>query len=217
MDLLEAMQTLNACRHYRKDDVPEAMVVKLLNHARWAATGSNNQPVSYVVVRDAAKRQAIHDLYQPIWDMVMQKYASGEIKSGFDARFLANVDHFARHLADVPVMIVVCARWKELSALDAGLGRTVLTPGSSIYPAVQNLMLAARNEGLGTVLTTLLVLAEKEIQKLLEIPEDIATAAVVTLGWPEKPFPKKLKRRPLAEIAFQDRFGEPLPGASDYA
>lgn len=217
MELLEAMQTLNACRYYRQDPVPEALVAKILNQARWAATGSNNQPVSYVVVRDAAKRQKIHDLYQPIWHGVMQKYASGEIKSGFDARFLEHVDHFAKHLVDVPVMIVVCARWKELTALDANLGRTVLTPGSSIYPAVQNMMLAARNEGLGTVLTTLLVLAENDIKALLGIPEDLATAAIITLGWPAKPFPRKLRRRPLATIAFQDSYGEPLPGAADYA
>jgi nitroreductase len=217
MELFEAMQTLNACRYYKKDPVPEALVAKVLNHARWAASGSNNQPVSFIAVRDVAKRKAIHDLYQPIWDMVMTRYSSGEIKSGFDPKFLAHVDHFAKHLADVPVMIVVCARWKEMTALDANLGRTVLTPGSSIYPAVQNLMLAARGEGLGTVLTTLLVLAEKEIKALLDIPEDIATAAVITLGWPEKPFPRKLKRRPLAEIAFQDSYGAPLPGVEDYA
>lgn len=216
MDVFDAMQTLNACRHYRGDPVPEALVARVLDSARWAATGSNNQPVSYVVVRDAAKRQALHDLYQPIWDGVMKKYASGEIKSGFDAKFLANVDHFARHLADVPVMIVVCVRWKEMSALDAALGRTVLTPGASIYPAVQNLMLAARAEGLGTVLTTLLVLAENEIKTLLNIPDELATAAVITLGWPAKPFPKKLKRRPLAEIAFADTYGSPLPGADSY-
>ncbi|MGD9603431.1 MAG: nitroreductase family protein [Gammaproteobacteria bacterium] len=216
MDVLEAMQTLNACRYYKTDPVPDALVAKVLNSARWAATGSNNQPVSYVVVRDAAKRRAIHDLYQPIWDMVMQKYASGEIKSGFDAKFLANVDHFARHLADVPVHIVVCANWKVLTALDANLDRTVLTPGSSVYPAVQNLMLAARSEGLGTVLTTLLVLAEKEIRTLLNIPDDLATAAVITLGWPAKPFPKKLKRKPLATTAFLDSYGAPLPHAEQY-
>lgn len=216
MDVLEAMQTLNACRYYKTDPVADELVAKVLNSARWAATGSNNQPVTYVVVRDAAKRRAIHDLYQPIWDMVMQKYASGEIKSGFDSKFLANVDHFARHLCDVPVLIVVCARWKDLTALDASLGRTVLTPGSSIYPAVQNLMLAARNEGLGTVLTTLLVLAENDLKKLLHIPEDLATAAVITLGWPVKPFPKKLKRKPLATSAFLDSYGAPLPGAEHY-
>ncbi len=216
MDVYDAMQTLNACRYYKKDPVPDALIGKVLNAARWAATGSNNQPVTYVVVKDAGKRRAIHDLYQPIWDMVMQRYASGEIKSGFDTKFLANVDHFARHLADVPVMIVVCADWKVLTALDANLDRTVLTPGSSIYPGVQNLMLAARNEGLGTVLTTLLVLSEKEIKKMLNIPEPLATAAVITLGWPEKPFPKKLKRKPLAHVAFLDTYGAALPEAAGY-
>ena len=216
MDVIEAMQTLNACRHYKKDPVSDALVAKVINSARWAATGSNNQPVTYVVVRDAAKRRAIHDLYQPIWDMVIKKYASGEIKSGFAPKFLANVDHFARHLADVPVMIVVCARWQDLTALDSNLDRTVLTPGSSIYPAVQNMMLAARSEGLGTVLTTLLVLSENEIKRLLNIPDELATAAVITLGWPEKPFPKKLKRKPLGEIAFLDSYGAALPEAGKY-
>lgn len=216
MDVLEAMATMNACRHYKTDGVEPALVAKILNSARWAATGSNDQPVTYVVVRDAAKRRAIHDLYQPIWDMVIKKYSSGEIKSGFSSKFLENVDHFARHLCEVPVMIVVCARWKDLTALDASLDRTVLTPGSSIYPAVQNLMLAARNEGLGTVLTTLLVLAEAEIKKLLNIPDELATAAVLTLGWPAKPFPKKLKRKPLADIAFQDTYGAALPGAAEF-
>jgi nitroreductase len=217
MDVYDAMQTLNACRHYKKDPVSDALVAKVLNAARWAATGSNNQPVTYVVVRDAAKRRAIHDLYQPIWDTVIKKYASGEIKSGFSSKFLENVDHFARHIAEVPVLIVVCARWKDLTALDANLGRTVLTPGSSIYPAVQNIMLAARSEGLGTVLTTLLVLSENEIKKLLNIPDELGTAAVITLGWPEKPFPKKLKRKALGEIAYLDSYGTTLPGAGPYA
>lgn len=213
MDVYDAMQTLNACRYYKPDPVSDALVAKVLNAARWAATGSNNQPVTYVVVRDAAKRRAIHDCYQPIWDTVIKKYASGEIKSGFSSSFLQNVDHFARHFAEIPVHIVVCARWKDLTALDASLDRTVLTPGSSIYPAVQNLMLAARTEGLGTVLTTLLVLAEKDIKKLLNIPDELATAAVITLGWPEKPFPEKLKRKPLSEIAFLDSYGAALPSA----
>lgn len=213
MDLLHAMQTMNACRYYTADPVDDALLAKVLNAARWAATGSNKQPVSLLAVRDAAKRQALHDLYQPIWDMVMQKYASGEFKSGFTPKFLGHVDHFARHLNAIPVHVVVCAEWQELSALDANLGRTVLTPGSSIYPAVQNLMLAARSEGLGTTLTTLLALAEPQIKTLLGIPDHIATAAVVMLGWPAKPFPQSLKRKPLAESAFLDTYGAPLPGA----
>lgn len=217
MELLDALQTMNACRYYKTDPVPDALLAKVLNAARWAATGSNKQPVSLIAVRDAAKRRALHDLYQPIWDMAMKKYSSGEFKHGFTPAFLEHVDHFARHLGEIPVHVVVCVEWQALSAIDANLGRTVLTPGSSIYPAVQNLMLAARNEGLGTTLTTLLALAEPQIKTLLGIPDDIATAAVVTLGWPAKPFPKKLKRRPLAEMAWLDGWGNPLPGAGEYA
>lgn len=213
MELLDAMQTMNACRYFKPDPVADDLLAKVLNAARWAATGSNKQPVSLIAVRDAAKRQALHDLYQPIWDMVMAKYASGEFKSGFAPSFLQHVDHFAKHIAEVPVLVVVCAEWQELTALDANLGRTVLTPGSSIYPAVQNLMLAARNEGLGTTLTTLLALAEPQVKALLDIPEHVATAAVVMLGWPAKPFPKQLKRKPLDTMAFLDRYGAPLPGA----
>ena len=216
MELLDAMQTMNACRYYKPDPVPEALLAKVLNAARWAATGSNKQPVSLIAVRDAAKRRALHDLYQPVWDMAMQKYSSGEFKHGFTPAFLAHVDHFAHHLADVPVLVVVCVEWRELSAIDANLGRTVLTPGSSVYPAVQNLMLAARNEGLGTTLTTLLAIAEPQIKTLLDIPEHIATAAVIALGWPAKPFPARLKRRPLADMAYLDRYGSPLPGAGEF-
>lgn len=216
MELLDAMQTMNACRYYKPDPVADDVLARVLNAARWAATGSNKQPVSLLAVRDAAKRQALHDLYQPIWAMAMEKYSSGEFKHGFTPSFLQHVDHFAKHIAEVPVHIVVCAEWQGLTAIDANLGRTVLTPGSSIYPAVQNLMLAARNEGLGTTLTTLLGFVEPQIKALLDIPEPIATAAVVMLGWPAKPFPARLKRKPLATMAFLDSYGAPLPGAAEY-
>lgn len=215
MEVLDALRTMNACRYYKPDPVPDEILVKVLNAARWAATGSNKQPVSLLAVRDAAKRRAIHDLYQPIWDAAVQKYRSGEFKHGFTPSYLVHVDHFARHLADIPIHVVVCVEWRELSTIDAHLGRTILTPGASIFPAVQNLMLAARNEGLGTTLTTLLGHAEPEIKALLDIPEPIATAAVVMLGWPARPFPRELKRKPLSAMAFLDRYGAPLPGADD--
>jgi nitroreductase len=212
MDLYEAMRTTNACRYYKPDAVPDEVLLRVLDAARWAPTGSNKQPTSFLVVRDAAKRRALHDLYQPVWSNIMQKYAAGEIKAGFKPGFLQHVDHFAKHLADIPVMIVVCAAVNQITAIDANLGRLSVTGGSSIYPAVQNLILAARSEGLGTTLTTLLCLCEREVQHLLDIPSDVATAAVITLGWPAKPFPRKLHRKPLAEIAFLDSYGAALPG-----
>jgi nitroreductase len=84
--------------------------------------------------------------------------------------------------------------------------------GASIYPAVQNLLLAARSLGLGTALTTLLCADEPAVKALLHIPHDISTAATLALGWPLKAFPKQLRRRPLEEIAFGERYGAPLPG-----
>ena len=213
MDLLEVIRTTHACRYYKTDAVPDNLLLKVLDAARWAPTGSNRQPVTYVAVRDATKRRALHDLYQPGWNAIMQKYASGEISSGFKPGFLAHVDHFAQHLYEVPVMIVVCAAVNQINAIDANLGRLSVAGGSSIYPAVQNLMLAARNEGLGTTLTTLLCAREPEVQTLLGIPAEIATTAMITLGWPARPFPRKLVRKPLAEVAYLDTYGAPLLGA----
>ena len=211
MDLLEAIKTTHACRAYKTDPVPDDLVWKVLDAARWAPSGSNKQPVTFLVVKDAARRRALHDLYQPLWNGIMAKYSSGEIQSSFTPSALARVDHFAKHFGDIPVMVVVCAALNQITAIDANLGRQSVAGGSSIYPAVQNLMLAARNEGLGTTLTTILCIAEREVQKLLGIPADIATAAVITLGWPAKAFPKKLNRRPLAEIVFLDSYGAPMP------
>ena len=213
MELLDVIRTTNACRYYKPDAVPDELLLEVLDAARWAPTGSNKQPVTFLAVRDAAKRRALHDLYQPLWDAILPKYQSGEAKAGFKAGFLQHVDHFARHLADVPVMVVVCADMSQLTALDANLGRLPLTAGSSVYPAVQNLILAARNVGLGTTLTTILALAETEVQALLGMPPHIAVAAMVTLGWPQKPFPNKLHRKPLAEFAFADTWGVAMPGA----
>lgn len=210
MDLIEAMKTMGACRKYRSDPVPRELVVKVLDAARWAATGSNSQPLGFIVVENAEKRQALHDLYQPLWNVAMERYHAGEIRRGFTLEFLERIDRFARDIRSIPVLIVVCARVDDLPNYP-GLDHVPVTLGSSIYPAVQNLMLAARNEGLGTVLTTLFVAAEPKLKELLEIPADFAPAAVVTLGWPAQPFPKRLKRRPLVEMAYLDTFGTVLP------
>ncbi|MEQ8661226.1 MAG: nitroreductase family protein [Gammaproteobacteria bacterium] len=213
MELIDVIRTTNACRYYKTDAVSDAIVIEVLDAARWAPTGSNKQPVTWVVVRDAAKRRALHDLYQPLWDGIMEKYSSGAIGAGFRPGFLEHVDHFAKHLKDVPVMLVVCAAVNEITPVDANLGRLSVTGGSSIYPAVQNLMLAARNEGLGTTLTTILCLAEAEVKALLDIPDELATCAMIALGWPARPFPTRLHRKPLADIVFLDSYGTPLPGA----
>lgn len=208
MDFLDVVRTTHTCRRYRPDPIPAEVLRRVLDAARFAPTGGNRQGVRFLLVQDAAKRRALRDLYLPLWE----QYASRAVaKPGAPLpKLLQNADHMARHLDEVPVHVVVCAQVADLMATDRHLGRVSVVAGASIYPSVQNLLLAARNEGLGTALTTLLCAVEPKVKELLGIPEDVATAALVALGYPEKGFPKSLPRRPVEEIAFGDTYGVPL-------
>jgi nitroreductase len=208
MDFREVIETTGTCRFYRTDPVPDDVLRRVLDATRWAPTGGNRQGVRFVVVRDAAKRRALRDLYVPLWE----QYASrATARPGAPMpRLLANADHMARHLDEVPVLVVVCAQLADLLATDRHLDRLTIVGGASVYPAVQNLLLAARAEGLGTALTTLLCALEPQVKALLGIPDGFATAATIPLGYPAKPFPKRLARRPLSTSCFADAWDAPL-------
>lgn len=210
MELDAVLQTTGACRFYKPDPIPDDVLRRVLDAVRYAPTGGNRQGVRLVAVRDAAKRRTLRDLYVPIW----KNYVARLAPNGFDGHpresMLRNADHFAEHLHEVPVLVVVCAVLDDLMATDAQLGRLSIVGGASVYPAVQNFMLKAREEGLGTALTTLLCFVEPEVKKLLEIPAGVATAALVPLGYAARAFPTRLKRRPLREVAFVDSYSQPL-------
>lgn len=211
MELSAIMQSTGTCRHYTAEPVPDTVLAEVLDAARWAPSGGNRQPVSLIVVRERATKEALQALYLPFWESYVAGIGSGTVRLGIrDQRVFHAADHFARHLADIPVMVVVCARLADVHPTDTALGRLSIVGGASVYPAVQNVLLAARAAGLGSALTTLLCAAEDEVKALLGIPADVSTAAMVTLGWPEKPFPRKLARRPLAEMAWAERYGTPL-------
>jgi len=214
MELREAMESTGTCRFYRPDPVPEAVLARVLEAARFAPSGGNRQPVRFVAVRDPATRRRLRELYLPPWQAYLKGIGEGAVRVGAQRRVVEAADHFARNLDQVPVLVVVCAVLADLHPTDAGLGRLSIVGGASVYPAVQNLLLAARDEGLGTALTTLLCLAEPEVKRLLAIPDGVATAATVALGYPARPFPARLARRPLAEVAFAERWGAPLPGGA---
>ena len=108
--------------------------------------------------------------------------------------------YLADHIHEAPVWIVPCM----------GGGTPTRTSGSSIYPAVQNLLLSAREIGLGAALTTLLCAFEPQVKELLAIPQDVATAGMIVLGWPARPLATRLTRRPLEDAVFAERYGEPL-------
>ncbi|MGH7805326.1 MAG: nitroreductase family protein, partial [Candidatus Binatia bacterium] len=203
------------CRFYKPDPLPDEVLARVLGAGRYAPNGGNRQPVRFIAVRDAAMKKQLKDLYLVRWNAYVAQMSKGKVHVGGVPKLVENANHFANHLDEIPALVVVCAELANIYPTDHLLGRLSVVGGGSIYPAVQNFMLACRAEGLGTALTTLLCFDEPEVKRLLAIPDGIVTAALVTVGWPARPFPKRLKRRPLVESVFADRYGEPLPGAQN--
>jgi len=215
MELYEAMATCRAVRRHRPDPIPDDVLRRVLEAAIWAPTGGNAQPWRIVAVRDAAKRRALRDLYVPLWQEYEKEYMRASAGLTGDAagkrdRMLGAATHLAEHLDVSPVLVVFCFDVRRMAITDDGLGRPSVVGGASIYPAVQNLLLACRAEGLGCVLTTLLCKAEPQVRALLEIPQPWATAAFVPIGWPASKGHGPLTRRPVERMAFGDRFGAEL-------
>jgi nitroreductase len=210
MQLQDVLESTGTCRFYRTDPVPDDVLARVLDAARYAPSGGNRQPVRLIAVRDAQKKRQLKDWYLPIWRSYMARVAPDGIEHSPRAGLLQRADHFAQHLDEIPVLLVVCAALGDVLATDRDLGRLSIVGGASVYPALQNILLKAREEGLGTALTTLLCAVEPQVKELLRIPDGIATAATVALGYPAKGFPKRLQRRPLHEIAFVDEFGRAL-------
>ena len=211
MELQEVIRSTGTCRYYRRDPIPDNVLARVLEAARFAPSGGNRQPVRLIVVRDQAKRRQLRDWYVSRWSVYMEAIERRELRVVARAQHVKHTEHFATHLDQVPVLIVVCAIIADLYVTDRELGRVSVVGGASIYPAVQNLLLASREEGLGTCLTTLLCWDEPKVKDLLGIPDEAATVAMIPLGYPVKPLPSRLRRRPLREIAFLDTYGEPLP------
>jgi nitroreductase len=210
MDLYEAIESNGTCRFFKPDPVPRDVMRRALSAARFAPSGGNRQPVRFVVVTERKLREQLAALYLPRWQAYVGAMTRGGIRVDTLPAMIRNADHFANHLADVPALVVAGARLADCYATDTELGRLSVVGGASIYPAVQNFLLGCRAEGLGTALTTLLVAEEPKIKPLLGFPDDVATAAFIAVGWPAKPFPKKLRRRELDEFCFSNRYGQAL-------
>ena len=219
MDLLEAMRCAPTSRRFTSDPVPAQALHAALDAARFAPSGGNRQGWRVVVVREPDTRRALRDLYLPHWRAYMELTGAAELLAKpeqADAgrlRMVRRADEYAQRLHEVPVHLVAGVRLPDLAVTDAGLPRQSIVGGASVYPFVQNLLLALRGEELGAALTTLLVPAEAEVRELLEIPDDVALAAHIGVGYRADPWPKRLARRPVEEFAFAERFGEPLGAA----
>lgn len=209
MQLSEAMRSVGTCRYYRSDPVPDGVLREAFDVARFGPQGGNRQPVRWIVVRDQARKQALQDLYLPMWRAYLNGIGDGSVNVGALPKTVRDADHFAEHLAEVPAIIVVCAEVAGLHPTDVELDRVSVVGGASIYPTVQNLYLALRERGVATALTTLLCHAEPQVREMLQIPDDFLTAAHIAVGYPATGFPTKLSRSPVEDIVASELFGTP--------
>ncbi|WP_088319826.1 nitroreductase family protein [Kineosporia sp. R_H_3] len=210
MELIDAMRTTGTCRYFSDDPVPDEVLYSAFDAARFGPQGGNRQPVRYVVVRDPARKKALADLYLPPWKGYLAAISTGDINVGALDKTVQAADDFAENLHKVPAIIVVCAEMAGLHPTDTELGRLSVVGGCSIYPTMQNLCLALRDQGVATAVTTLLCLSEPAVTELLEIPEGFITAAHIAVGYPAKGFPTKLTRSPVEDIVHLETFGSPM-------
>jgi nitroreductase len=199
LDVLEAIWTTRAMRRLDSSrPVSEDDLKLILEAASMAPSGGNSQPVRWVVVRDPELRRRIGEIYGAVARRTfLGNYAEAAKSDPAVARMLGSAMYLADHLGEAPVLLIPCAP-KDRVRVEG-----------SVFPAIQNLMLAARALGLGTTLTSVHRDEEDSVKRLLDIPDDIQTYAIIPLGHPLGHWgvPARL---PVEETTYSDRWGEPL-------
>jgi nitroreductase len=206
-DLFEIMRTTRSMRRLKPDQVPPELIRKILEAGVSAPSGGNMQRWRFLVVRDPKVKQTVGAYYKRAWDeVVAPRYRAGEPPPGTSqerfSRMLAAAQYLADHIHEAPVWIVPCMEGANPTR----------TSGSSIYPAVQNMLLAARALGLGATLTTLYLSFEKQVETALGLPDDVHSYALIPIGYPMGRF-GPVRRVPLADVTYGDRWGQPYRDA----
>jgi nitroreductase len=195
-DFFAVASRQRAHRDYADTPVSDQALEHMLEAATYAPSAENRQPWEFVVVRDGERRAAIGMLLQRAWESVGRRFSEGRLPS----KLLADVERGATGgLAAAPVAIVVCA--------DVARGLEQTAP-SSIFPAVQNLLLAATALGLGSALTTIGVGYRSELRNLLRLPEHVVPMAIVPVGHPARPLGPP-RREPFSAHTHRERYGSP--------
>jgi nitroreductase len=218
--LFEAMYSARSLRRFKPDPVPDEVITRVLDAAIRAPSGSNAQGWLFVVVKDPEKRRRLGAIYQKGSKLLIQLYAERPRAAHFTdeqyRRFMSSVTYLFDHMGEAPVLLLACLKSSPapsgMSAdVQSAMARAARTVGSSIYPAVQNIILACRASGLGTVLTTIHTFFEDEVKAVVGLPSDISTFALMPIGYPRGKF-GPVRRLPVAEVACLDSYGNRWPG-----
>ncbi|GGO68552.1 nitroreductase family protein [Nocardioides deserti] len=219
MELSEVMRTTAAVREFTDDPLPDEVLHRILDDARFAPSGGNRQGTRVVVVRDGTTRERLAELNEPAVRRYVAQSKAGESPwnpvhpPGPTPEEIAATRvpaSFTEPVLRAPVVLVFVVDLAVVAAMDQDLSRVGIVGGASVYPLVWNVLLAARAAGYGGTITTMATAMEPEVKVLLGVPETYAVAAVVPLGRPVKQL-TRLKRLPVEELAVRERFdGEPF-------
>jgi nitroreductase len=209
-DLFEIIETTRAMRRLKPDPVPDELIQKILRAGVCAANGGNTQRWRFLVIKDTEIKKKVQVWYKRALDEVVgPRYRTsapppGVTRDQYDRQHSA-VEYLTNHFHEAPVWIVAC--------LDEGTNTPSRSSGASIYPAVQNMLLAARALGLGATLTTRHLLYEKESEAALGLPPGVHSYAILPIGYPMGNF-GPVGRGPLKDIVYEDHWGASYPGVS---
>ena len=224
--MLEAIHSARAIRRFKPDPVPEAVLTQILDAAIRAPSAGNAQNWVFLVVRDAEQRRKLGVLYRKASDIASAMYAARgrppHLTEEQFRRLMSSGSFLWDHLADAPVILVPCQTQPKVpppEALPPDVRARHLEEeryverirGASIYPAVQNVILACRAFGLGTTITTNHIRCEDEVKAVLGVPDDVQTFALMPIGYPLDSF-GPVVRRPVAEVVYADRWARRWPG-----
>jgi nitroreductase len=204
--IFDILETQRAVRRLRPDPIPDEIVTSLVHFATRAPSAGNRQPWEFVVITDPDLRARVGELYEQASRRLFGYLIDNSSDEG-TRRIYEDALQLTDHIGEAPALILVCTQVSEDRALADQL--------TSILPAVQNLMLAARAYGLGSTLTTVHKRRDQELKALLSIPEHVETVCLIPIGYPQRPelaFRRTTNRRPLAELLHWNRFGESVPG-----
>ncbi len=214
MELYDVMRTTFSAREFTDDPVPDAVLHRLFENARFASSGGNRQGWRVIVTRDPATKSAIAALGVPASQRYFAQSAAGEGPWNPIEPTKVPPDVIAKTVVppvlieptrNAPVLLIVCVDLRVVAAVDQDLDRIAVVPGASIYPFVWNILLAARNEGLGGTLTTMPIGQEPSLKALLGIPSYVGVAAILPMGRPKRQL-VKLTRKPVHEIVWRERW-----------
>lgn len=222
MELYDAMRTTAAIREFTGDPLPDAVLHRIFDHARFAPSGGNRQGAHVVVVRDPEVRERLAELNKPAVRRYVAQIAAGQspwnsledpLPTPEEIAAAVVPSAFVEPLRTAGAVLVVFVDLGRIASTDQHLDRVGVISGASVYPLVWNVLLAARQEGYGGTITTMAVAEEAAVRDLLGVPDHFALACVVPLGTPVKQ-PTRLKRQPVEDFVTLERFDG--PGLADF-